>query len=207
MSGGGAAAARPPTKLPPERETLIQRNLRLKVCAYCKTPGAQLKCEACLQRTYCNKKCQKKDWKTVHRGQCKKLQQVFVPPLPGWREAGGGGGGAAAASGGGAAAAVEDDEFENPCPICLYNKDDARVDGKTVGCVLRADSLTAVLATRLKESVRCNHQTVQPAVHQSMSRGKINSSGCGSWCTTGHQGGTLHLRSTTSVACTTKVKA
>ena len=114
-SGGGAAAgpsAHPSSALPKD-ENVIQRNIRLKVCAYCKTPGAQLKCEACLQRTYCNKKCQKKDWKAVHRGQCKKLQQVFVPPKAGWREAaaaaaeedgGGGGGGGAAAAGGVAAA-------------------------------------------------------------------------------------------------------
>merc|ERR1712127_942748 len=98
-SADGAAAAKP---LPPERENLIQRNLRDKVCAYCKKPGAMNKCEACLQRTYCNKKCQKKDWKIVHRGQCKKLQQVFVPPKPGWREAAASGGGG---DGGGSGAA------------------------------------------------------------------------------------------------------
>ena len=110
---------------------------------------------------YCNEKCQKKDWKAVHRRQCKELQQVFVPPPPGWGEAaaaaaggGGGGGGGAAAStasaaaadgsgggGGGAAAAAAagggvangDDEFENPCPFCLDNEDDAYVDGNQNG--------------------------------------------------------------------------
>ena len=95
-SGGGGAPS-----TPPDGENLIQRNLRNKVCAYCKKPGATNKCEACEQRTYCDKKCQKKDWKAVHRGQCKKLQQVFVPPPAGWREdaaavgggSGGGGGG------------------------------------------------------------------------------------------------------------------
>merc|ERR1719272_2223497 len=101
-SGGGAAAAaspsRRPPSTPPDRETLIQRNIRLKVCAYCKTPGAQLKCVECKQRTYCNEKCQMKDWKKEHRGQCKKLQQVFVPPKAGWREAT-----AASTSGGGGA--------------------------------------------------------------------------------------------------------
>ena len=83
-----------------EGENEVQRNIRLKVCAYCKKPGARLKCKACFQRTYCDKRCQKKDWKTVHREQCEKLQQVFVPPPAGWREAkeaaereaGGGGG-------------------------------------------------------------------------------------------------------------------
>eukprot|EP00729_Bicosta_minor_P032963 gene32963-biopygen3882 len=125
----------PPPLPPPQHETLIQYNLRNKVCAYCKRPGARLKCEGCRQRSYCDRKCQKKDWKQEHRGQCEKLQQVFVPPKPGWRgaaaEAGGGGGGGKAA-----AAAVdidEDDEIENPCPICLDSEDDAAVDGKSAG--------------------------------------------------------------------------
>eukprot|EP00729_Bicosta_minor_P032612 gene32612-biopygen19391 len=104
----------PPPNPPPlhhEHETLIQYNLRNKVCAYCKRPGARLKCEGCRQRSYCDRKCQKKDWKQEHRGQCVKLQQVFVPPPPGWRgsagaEASGGGGGAAAAAGGGGAPTV-----------------------------------------------------------------------------------------------------
>ena len=86
---------------------MVQRNIRHKVCAYCKTPGATKKCNGCRQRTYCNKRCQKNDWKTVHREQCEKLQQVFVPPPPGWGEAkeaterdeGGGGGGGGAAWG------------------------------------------------------------------------------------------------------------
>ena len=139
MSGGGGSAAAPP-HLPPEDENEVQRNIRLKVCAYCKKPGARLKCEACLQRTYCDKKCQKNDWKTVHREQCEKLQQVFVPPPAGWREraAGGagetdagveGGGGGAAAAGGEACAGGGEDEDENLCPICLDNEDDAFTDG------------------------------------------------------------------------------
>eukprot|EP00729_Bicosta_minor_P009383 gene9383-biopygen8202 len=128
----------PPPKPYPQREheTLIQYNLRNKVCAYCKRPGALLKCEGCRQRSYCDRKCQKKDWKQEHRGQCVKLQQVFVPPPPGWRgaaaEAGSGGGGGGKA----AAAAVDvddDDEIENPCPICLDNEDDATVDGSMYG--------------------------------------------------------------------------
>eukprot|EP00729_Bicosta_minor_P032571 gene32571-biopygen12476 len=132
--------ARPP---PPSREheTLIQYNLRNKVCAYCKRPGAVLKCEGCRQRSYCDRRCQKKDWKQEHRGQCVKLQQVFVPPPPGWRgaaaaEASGGGGSAAAAAGGGGAPTVvigDEDEIENPCPICMDNEDDAPVDGDTPG--------------------------------------------------------------------------
>eukprot|EP00729_Bicosta_minor_P022490 gene22490-biopygen728 len=122
-----------------EHETLIQYNLRNKVCAYCKRPGALLKCEGCRQRSYCDRKCQKKDWKQEHRGQCVKLQQVFVPPQPGWRDAAaaaaGGGGGAAAGDGGGAGDG-EEDELENPCPICLDNEDDATVDGAQYGMCL-----------------------------------------------------------------------
>ena len=52
----------------------------LKTCAYCKKPGARKKCNACKHRTYCNKECQSNDWEKEHRRQCKKLQQVFVPP-------------------------------------------------------------------------------------------------------------------------------
>eukprot|EP00729_Bicosta_minor_P004380 gene4380-biopygen16815 len=126
----------PPPSPHHEHETLIQYNLRNKVCAYCIRPGAVLKCEGCRQRSYCDRKCQKRDWKQEHRGQCAKLQQVFVPPPPGWRgaaaEAAGGGGG----GGNAAAAAVDiDDEdgIENPCPICLDNEDDAAVNGKSAG--------------------------------------------------------------------------
>eukprot|EP00729_Bicosta_minor_P004381 gene4381-biopygen16816 len=139
-----------PPEPPPRREqheTLIQYNLRNKVCAYCKRPGARLKCEGCRQRSYCDRRCQKRDWKQEHRGQCVKLQQVFVPPPPGWRGAapaeasygsggGGGGGSAAAAAGGGGAPTVvidEEDEIENPCPICLDNEDNATVDGNRAG--------------------------------------------------------------------------
>ena len=125
MAGGASTALElaAPMSLPPEpprpppsfreHETLIQYNLRNKVCAYCKRPGARLKCEGCRQRSYCDRKCQKRDWKQEHRGQCVKLQQVFVPPPPGWRDAAaaaaGGGGGAAAGDGGGAGDGEEDE--------------------------------------------------------------------------------------------------
>eukprot|EP00729_Bicosta_minor_P032700 gene32700-biopygen10627 len=126
---------RPPPSPHHEHETVIQYNLRNKVCAYCKRPGALLKCEGCRQRSYCDRKCQKKDWKQEHRGQCVKLQQVFVPPPPGWRgaaaEAGGGGGGGKAAAS--AVVIDDDDDDENPCPICLDNEDDATVDGESAG--------------------------------------------------------------------------
>ena len=44
--------------------------------------------------------------------------------------------------------------------------------------------------------------SVQPAAHHSVSRMKRISGGCGSWCTTGNQGGTRLRRSTTLVSCT-----
>lgn len=122
-----------------DHETLIQYNLRNKVCANCKKPGARLKCEGCRQRRYCDKDCQKKDWKEEHRKQCAKLQQVFSPPSP----RGGGAAGVAAAACGGdtAAASVGPEnpqgggevEVENPCPICLDNADDANVNGTNYG--------------------------------------------------------------------------
>ena len=46
-SGGGGAAADPPPYLPPGgEENEVQRNIRLKGCAYCKKLGAtNNKCE------------------------------------------------------------------------------------------------------------------------------------------------------------------
>ena len=68
----------------PAPENEVQRNIRVKVCA---RTSATKKCNGWRHRTYCNKKCQKNDWKTVHKKQCKKLQQVFVPPPAEWRKA------------------------------------------------------------------------------------------------------------------------
>ena len=125
-------STRPPSpEPPPEGENEVQRNIRLKVCAYCKAPGAKMKCKECLQRTYCDKKCQKKDWKAVHKKQCEKLQQVFVPPPAGWREAKKAAERDGSGCGGGAAA--DDDEFAHPCPVCLDNEDNAAVDGHVYG--------------------------------------------------------------------------
>ena len=107
---GGAAANGPDAGELPFGEP----GWRATLCAYCKKPGAKQKCNACLQRTYCGRTCQKKDWKLRHKPLCAKLQQVFVPPPSCWREAaaavdgksGGGGGGVGGGgvnSGGGAA--------------------------------------------------------------------------------------------------------
>eukprot|EP00729_Bicosta_minor_P021129 gene21129-biopygen25357 len=113
----------PPPPLHPHREheTLIQYNLRNKAAG---------------REVTATGKCQKRDWKQEHRGQCVKLQQVFVPPLLGWRDAAAAAAGGGVGGGGKAAAAavdVDDDELENPCPICLDNEDDATVDGNDFG--------------------------------------------------------------------------
>ena len=101
----------------------------MRPCAYCKKQGAKQKCNACLQRSYCDQKCQKKDWKTVHRDQCEKLQ------LSGGAAPAGGGAAASAAAAATAAGEMSardagDDDDEHPCPICLDNEDDATVNGK-----------------------------------------------------------------------------
>ena len=87
---------------------LVEAHPKVTTCAYCKKPGARKKCNGCRQRTYCDKKCQRKDWHKQHRVQCKKLRQVFVPPPPGWRDkcAPVAGVTASAAGGGGADASV-----------------------------------------------------------------------------------------------------
>ena len=85
--GGGGAAAAAAGGSTANELPFGDPSPRTKLCAYCKKPGAKLKCDACLHRSYCDRKCQKKDWKKQHRDQCKKLQQVFVPPPPGWMEA------------------------------------------------------------------------------------------------------------------------
>ena len=106
MSLPAEPAPPPPPHADHEHETLIQYNLRNKVCAYCKRPGAHLKCEGCRQRSYCDRKCQKKDWKQEHRGQCVKLQQVFTPSACGRKDSAaetsddGGGGGSVGGGGG-----------------------------------------------------------------------------------------------------------
>lgn len=62
----------------------------LHVCDYmhCKTTGAAKKCKACLSRTYCDKRCQKKDWKLQHRHHCKTSLPPPAPVSPEqlWRE-------------------------------------------------------------------------------------------------------------------------
>ena len=40
-------------------------------CSYCQAPGAVLKCDACRQRRYCKRDCQKKHWKNGHREECR----------------------------------------------------------------------------------------------------------------------------------------
>ena len=78
--GGGAVTPAAAADSPTADLPFGDPGPRTRVCAYCKKPGAKLKCDACLHRSYFDRKCQKKDWKKQHRDQCKKLQQVFVPP-------------------------------------------------------------------------------------------------------------------------------
>ena len=104
----------------------------LAVCSFCHTAGAKLKCDACLQRRYCNRKCQKRDWKTGHRDQCKAPQQLNA--------AGGGGGGGARAHSShiddGAAAAGSGADVE---PV-LHPTEAARVPESAQGIVVSAYS-------------------------------------------------------------------
>eukprot|EP01084_Bolivina_argentea_P240245 403668_1 len=39
-------------------------------CASCQTTGAVLRCSSCKRVYYCNKKCQRIDWKSKHKKQC-----------------------------------------------------------------------------------------------------------------------------------------
>ena len=157
-------SARPPSPEPPlEGENEVQRNIRLKVCAYCKAPGARLKCAACRQRTYCDKTCQEGDWEKEHRPNCKKLQQLFVPPPAGWREtkeeaerACGHGGGAAAVGCGGGVAVDDDDEFVHVCPICMDNEDDAVIDGQDcVMCCSCGQMVCGVCNKSVSATLKC----------------------------------------------------
>jgi hypothetical protein len=125
-----------------EGENEVQRNIRLKACAYCKTPGAKKKCNGCRQRTYCNKKWPKE---RLEDGAPRAVREAAASVCAAacwvggsqrggrrdrccrrrWRCCSGGRGG------GGAAA--DDDEFAHPCPVCLDNEDDADVDGHEYG--------------------------------------------------------------------------
>lgn len=95
-----------------------------------------------MQRNYCDKKCQKNDWKTGHREQCKTLRREAA--------AGGVGGAAAAAAAPTppAAAAPVDDGAEHPCPICFHNDDDAIVDGVNKACLPTKTALDSTVGPR-----------------------------------------------------------
>ena len=57
---------------------------------HCKKSGATMTCKACLSCTYCDKKCQKKDWVLQHRDHCCKTSTSRQPepesPEQLWRE-------------------------------------------------------------------------------------------------------------------------
>eukprot|EP00729_Bicosta_minor_P011824 gene11824-biopygen25110 len=144
-TGGVAATVAPvPPKHSSPQPSLPQPNpsTTTAACAYCKAEGANNYCAGC-SLCYCNKECQRKDWKK-HKKLCMKLQEMRrasqIPQqsedavAPGGGEGGGGGGAAAAAvDGRSSTIADEEDEIENPCPICLDNEDDATVDGAQRG--------------------------------------------------------------------------
>ena len=121
----------------------------LQRCCTCNKASAELfSCSRCKVVAYCGPECQRKGW-PKHKTECKqiqKLKQVCTPDASSGDEQSGGA--PAHASGGGAAAAAArpktltlpvahstgcDDEFENPCPVCLDNEDDANVDGNMCG--------------------------------------------------------------------------
>ena len=114
-------------------------------CAYCEAQGAKLKCIACRRRVYCDKRCQKKDWKSGHREECQKIQEEAVAPgqedddddddddADAYYDAASGGEaedteqvaeegevGVRGEEEGG----KEDEEETHLCPLCLENKDD-----------------------------------------------------------------------------------
>ena len=89
-----------------------------------------------MQRNYCDKKCQKNDWKTGHREQCKILR--------GEAAAGGVGGAAAAA----APPPPVDDGEEHKCPVCFDNEDDAIVDGVNNACLPTKTALNSTVGPR-----------------------------------------------------------
>ena len=105
---------------PPPLNRLVRERMRSSATSAARSAGTTKKCNGCMQRTHCSKRCQKKDWKTVHREQCEKLLQFVCHRWLGGASEGGGGGGAAAAVGEGVTA--DDDEFAHPCPVCLEQR-------------------------------------------------------------------------------------
>eukprot|EP00729_Bicosta_minor_P002196 gene2196-biopygen23796 len=122
------SACAPPPKLDLSQHVLPRPHpLTAITCAYCNVVGATNRCAGCKQRTYCTRKCQKKDWKKQHKKQCKQLKEMFASSTN--DSEGGGGGGAATATADRSDANEEEDEIANLCPICLDNEDRACVDG------------------------------------------------------------------------------
>lgn len=66
-AGGNAGAAASSHDHDADSIPLVEAHPEVTTCAYCKKPGARKKCNGCRQRTYCDKKCQMKDWHKQHR--------------------------------------------------------------------------------------------------------------------------------------------
>ena len=46
----------------------------VRICSSCKKWGRKMrKCGGCGQRSYCDEECQRRDWKSGHRQDCKRL--------------------------------------------------------------------------------------------------------------------------------------
>ena len=47
-------------------------------CGFCgKIPEKPMKCGKCLQVTYCDKECQTRDWKFIHKKECKAKESAW----------------------------------------------------------------------------------------------------------------------------------
>lgn len=131
----------------------------LQRCSTCNKASAELfSCSRCKAFAYCGRECQRKDWPT-HKTECKQIQKLIMkqvyspddassesnfdaaPQGPAQARGGGGGGGSSVPSEHiaarrqqprlkpGARATGCDEDFENPCPICLDNEDYAVHNG------------------------------------------------------------------------------
>ena len=154
----------------------------------------------------------------MHKKQCKKLQQVFSPPPPaGWRErskvgvdgvrgSGAEGGGGGAQQRGVKEAVLWEKMKTRTCAQSAWTTQMMRMWTKSgLPYAQHAVSCTAVLAMPGLANKSPNLPNL-PRAH-SLPRLKSSSSGCGSWCTTGRQGGTRHMCSTSSAPAIWKAGA
>lgn len=54
-----------------------------KICFECgSTAKVPKKCKACGMVYYCSKKCQKKNWRSQHKDECKAFARIYIPTRP-----------------------------------------------------------------------------------------------------------------------------